>query len=269
MVKLNETSTGRRLHEYSKFCLYGGLKYYKWNRQSIIDIVTHFDKNHGLFICGMVGSGKTLILSMLQKITHPQAVNYFTKAQVLAVTKDFNTKGPEVFNRWDQKNMLFDDLGTEKMGIHFGNKCEVMAEFIQYRYELFHEKKLITHFTTNLSTIQVEQRYGARAYSRLKEMNEIILLGTDQTYKDQRPLKNFYALPDVYHPPILTPEEIAWDARIKAIKEENKDKPQPVIKPMGLGGRTKAFFEIHQEAVNLINSGNAERNPEVKIQSQE
>lgn len=42
----------------------------------------------------------------------------------------------------------FDDLGTENSLKHFGNECNVMAEILLSRYDLFVQKRMLTHITT-------------------------------------------------------------------------------------------------------------------------
>jgi hypothetical protein len=45
-----------------------------------------------------------------------------------------------------------------------------MAEIILSRYERFTRTRCLTHFTTNLSADEIEERYGSRVRSRLREM---------------------------------------------------------------------------------------------------
>jgi len=59
-----------------------------------------------------------------------------------------------------------------------------MAEVLLSRYDLFVSKKLVTHITTNLSATELEQSYGNRLRSRLREM--VNLIGFDKEVKDKR-----------------------------------------------------------------------------------
>ena len=52
------------------------------------------------------------------------------------------------------------------------------------RYDLFKEKGLITHLTTNLSAAEIESIYGNRLRSRMREMFN--LFGYDQNSTDKR-----------------------------------------------------------------------------------
>ena len=49
-----------------------------------------------------------------------------------------------------------------------------MAEILLSRYELFTSKKIQTHITTNLSATEIENQYGNRVRSRLREMVNLI-----------------------------------------------------------------------------------------------
>ena len=59
-----------------------------------------------------------------------------------------------------------------------------MAEILLSRYDLFVNRKLITHLTTNLSASEIETSYGNRLRSRLREQFNLIAFGSDA--KDKR-----------------------------------------------------------------------------------
>jgi hypothetical protein len=78
----------------------------------------------------------------------------------------------------------FDDLGVEQNLKYFGNECNVMAEILLSRYDIFTTKKIQTHITTNLSASEIETHYGNRIRSRLREM--LNLIAYDKTILDKR-----------------------------------------------------------------------------------
>ena len=78
----------------------------------------------------------------------------------------------------------FDDLGTEGSLKYYGNECNVMAEILLTRYDLFVSQKIKTHITTNLSATEIEGFYGNRVRSRLREMFNLIAF--DGTCHDKR-----------------------------------------------------------------------------------
>ena len=59
-----------------------------------------------------------------------------------------------------------------------------MAEILLSRYDLFTSKRLQTHITTNLSASEIENFYGKRVRSRMREMFNLIAY--NKTIKDKR-----------------------------------------------------------------------------------
>jgi DNA replication protein DnaC len=58
-----------------------------------------------------------------------------------------------------------------------------MAEILLTRYDLFVSKKLITHLTTNLSASEIEEMYGNRIRSRMREQFNLIAFNNDSLDK--------------------------------------------------------------------------------------
>ena len=59
-------------------------------------------------------------------------------------------------------------------GRHFTADCNVMGELLISRYELFPATGIKTHITTNLTATVLENRYGDRVRSRMREMFNLI-----------------------------------------------------------------------------------------------
>jgi DNA replication protein DnaC len=59
-----------------------------------------------------------------------------------------------------------------------------MAEILISRYEQFIDNNSVTHITTNLSASELENSYGNRVRSRLKQMFNLIAF--DKETKDKR-----------------------------------------------------------------------------------
>jgi DNA replication protein DnaC len=60
-----------------------------------------------------------------------------------------------------------------------GNETNVMAEVMMSRYPLFIHRKMLTHATTNLSAEELENLYGNRVRSRMREMFNLIAFVAD------------------------------------------------------------------------------------------
>ena len=82
------------------------------------------------------------------------------------------------------KAYCFDDLGTETTSKYFGNDCNVMAEILLSRYDLFVSGHMLTHLTTNLNSSEIEEIYGSRLRSRLRE--QFNLIAFSESAKDKR-----------------------------------------------------------------------------------
>ncbi|MEK6878907.1 MAG: ATPase, partial [Nanoarchaeota archaeon] len=83
-----------------------------------------------------------------------------------------------------QVGVCFDDMGTEDDRKNYGNESNVMADVMLNRYD--NKRNLIrkTHITTNLTTEEMEQRYGSRVRSRMREMFNLVIF--DPVASDRR-----------------------------------------------------------------------------------
>lgn len=141
-------------------------------------------------LTGPIGCGKTTLMNLLRYLCQPN--NKYLIKSARDITFEFIQDGYEVIHRYSRgkiyssefKNYCFDDLGTEKNMKHFGNECNVLAEILLSRYDHYITGKLSTHITTNLSATELEDSYGNRLRSRLREM--VNLIAFDQKAKDKR-----------------------------------------------------------------------------------
>jgi DNA replication protein DnaC len=148
------------------------------------------DLSKGILLSGPVGCGKTALMSLMRLVAI-QERKYLLKPS-REISFEFIKDGYEVIQRYSSgnrlntatKNYCFDDLGTETNLKYFGNECNVMAEILLSRYDLFINKKIITHITTNLSASEIEQAYGNRVRSRLRQMLNLIAFNHEA--KDKR-----------------------------------------------------------------------------------
>ena len=146
--------------------------------------------NKGIMLSGPIGCGKTSLMNIMKYLT-PTEHKFFVKP-CRDISFEFIQDGYEVIHKYSKgklyvsepKTICFDDLGTENNLKYFGNECNVMAEILLSRYDLFSSKKLLTHITTNLSASEIETHYGNRVRSRLREM--VNLIAYDKTAKDKR-----------------------------------------------------------------------------------
>jgi DNA replication protein DnaC len=150
----------------------------------------NMDLTKGILLSGPVGCGKTTLMALMRYV--PQPNKKFFMKPCRDISFEFIKDGYEVIHRYshghnthaEHKNYCFDDLGTEKNLKYFGNECNVMAEIILSRYDIFISKKIYTHITTNLSASEIESAYGNRVRSRMRNM--LNLIAFDKNTIDKR-----------------------------------------------------------------------------------
>lgn len=150
--------------------------------------------NKGILLSGPVGCGKTSLMQLMKYFSNNEQAVYVVKP-CREVSFEFNKDGYEVMNRYGRASFsksghtevpryyCFDDLGTENNLKYFGNECNVMAEVLLTRYDLFISRQLKTHLTTNLSASEIEKMYGNRVRSRLRELCNLIAFPAHATDK--------------------------------------------------------------------------------------
>lgn len=146
--------------------------------------------NKGILLSGPVGCGKTTLMNLMR--FYEQALNRFVMKSCRDLSFEFIQNGYEVihkysklsFNGSEPRIYCFDDLGSENNIKYFGNECNVMAEVLLSRYDLFASKKMVTHLTTNLSASEIESYYGNRVRSRMRE--QFNLIAFDSKAQDKR-----------------------------------------------------------------------------------
>ena len=150
----------------------------------------NIDLNKGILLSGPVGCGKTTLMNLMKTLTATEHKFYIKPCRDISF--EFIQDGYEIIQKYSKgklyvsepKTICFDDLGTEKNLKYFGNECNVMAEIILSRYDIFISKKTYTHITTNLSASEIESAYGNRVRSRLRNM--LNLIAFDKSTKDKR-----------------------------------------------------------------------------------
>lgn len=145
----------------------------------------------GLFLAGNFGVGKTWLMKLFQRNNR----QVFTVQNAKAIADMFESDGEEAIKKFKESPLLpsndvenfyhsrmglcIDDLGTEQIKNHYGNKKNVIGDLIELRYASDNTGDLL-HLTTNLTGTQLSDFYGGRVASRLREtMNVIDFVGSD------------------------------------------------------------------------------------------
>lgn len=146
--------------------------------------------NKGILLSGPIGCGKTSIMNIMKYLTRTEH-KFFVKP-CRDISFEFIQDGYQIIHKYSKgklyeyepKTICFDDLGTENNLKYYGNECNVMAEILLSRYDVYIAKRIQTHITTNLSASEIETQYGNRVRSRMRELFNLIAY--DNTSKDKR-----------------------------------------------------------------------------------
>ncbi|WP_055436663.1 hypothetical protein [Lacinutrix algicola] len=140
------------------------------------------DINKGILLSGPVGCGKTSIMRLLKFIVPFQRPYILTPSRNIVF--GFNHIGYKTIEDYGCRQFFcFDDLGIEPKGRHYGKDCNVMGEILLSRYELFLKHKIKTHATTNLNAQELEDVYGNRVRSRMRQLFNLIAFDKNATDK--------------------------------------------------------------------------------------
>jgi len=154
----------------------------------------NIDLNKGLLLSGPIGCGKTSLMKLINLINPPK--DRYQIKSCREVSYDFISNGYSALNNYSYLSFVnregqkvprtwcFDDLGTENTLKYFGNDCNVMVEVLLSRYDLFISNGMKTHLTTNLKAKELEDIYGNRVRSRLREMFNLVSF--EASSKDKR-----------------------------------------------------------------------------------
>ncbi|SHG73827.1 hypothetical protein SAMN05444483_1262 [Salegentibacter echinorum] len=162
-------------------------KIYKKDKPLLLKLCSYFirdsrscekhaiDLSKGILLSGPIGCGKTSIMKLLRHLVPRQRP--YEMIPCRNVTFSFNHLGFKTIEDYgDSRFYCFDDLGVEPAGRFYGKDLNVMGEVLLSRYELYLDtrNKLKTHATTNLNAEELENRYGSRVRSRMRELFNLI-----------------------------------------------------------------------------------------------
>lgn len=159
-----------------------GLCYYFANDPKASDYGLNLNK--GLLLLGGVGVGKTLIMKAFClnqnasfRLLRSRDISYQFADSGFVVVKQYSEimSGPANIYGQNEFGICIDDLGTEEERKHYGDKANALTEIVLNRYDLARHN--MTHITTNLNAKAIEQVYGLRVRSRMREMFNQVSFG--------------------------------------------------------------------------------------------
>lgn len=149
----------------------------------------HIDR--GITIIGPVGVGKDEIFRKLRLyLSYLRSPYGYASKVVWKYASEFSKEkvGFKAFDNEYTGNVYYEELclTDEKTRLPiretaqlFGNKVLAGEELIKLRYDLWKMNGWQTHFSTNANEDILEDIYGHRGYSRLKEMTNIMFMEGD------------------------------------------------------------------------------------------
>lgn len=141
-----------------------------------------FDRQKGLLIRGPSGTGKTHLV----RCAEDNGLNPILALSILDITEKVTEDGKYQINNKSKKIIYLDDVGTEESSVkHFGTTILWFKSFIE---TVYYRTKCYNHLiiTTNLNFKGIQDMYGYRVASRMREMFNVV----DMTGKDYRNQKS-------------------------------------------------------------------------------
>lgn len=208
--------------------------------------VGEFDQSKGVFVRGVVGCGKTIMFRMAQRYSGTVRRKF---KMVNAETIVCNFESKSSIDRFFIDEWCFDDLGTEDKANNYGKGVEIFKRLIESRYDLWKNYGVRTHFTSNVSNDIILERYGERAYERLKEMCNVVKYPLNQSKRGASKVKLLTQIEN----DIKTPSDLLaeYEQKVK-LNEES-------LKRMILNGydhclksKSRRTAKIHTECVDVL-----------------
>lgn len=181
-----------KIYEEDKTIIYKLIAYSLQDQKMVKRCNINLEK--GILLSGPIGCGKTTLMTLMKSLV-PKEKKYYVKS-CREVSFEFIKEGYDVIQKYSKPRLhqrkagiiCFDDLGTESNLKYFGNECNVMGEILLSRYDSYchpeRSRRVLTHLTTNLSASEIEQFYGNRIRSRLRESFNLIAFSNNS--KDKR-----------------------------------------------------------------------------------
>lgn len=137
-----------------------------------------FSHTKGLLIRGVSGLGKTHLV----KCVEANERNPVLIQSMIEITDQVKSEGEYSLNMAGKQVLYLDDVGTEESPVkHYGTNINWFKDFLELYYSKSKPFRNLM-ISTNLSFQQIEDKYGFRVRSRMKDMFNVV----DVTGKDLR-----------------------------------------------------------------------------------
>jgi energy-coupling factor transporter ATP-binding protein EcfA2 len=131
--------------------------------------------NKGLFLTGDYGCGKSSMIHVFGEVLRSVRLGFLTYS-FLDIDDEFVINGYNTFIQHRKPfTKYYDDFGQESMLVgNYSNKESVAVKISEFRYRLWVEQKIKTHYSSNMNGVNFKNRYTDFIYSRIKESCNII-----------------------------------------------------------------------------------------------
>lgn len=160
-------------------------------RDEAVATSQNIDLNKGILLMGPIGCGKTSLMNIMRGLSQPCYKPVMKSCR--EISHEFSEQGYEIIGKYSRHAFFaytniplvhcFDDLGMESPIVYWGNNINVLGEILACRYDLFISHKMISHATTNLNSDDLEENYGNRLRSRMREMFNLIIFDSQSSDK--------------------------------------------------------------------------------------
>ena len=176
---------------------------YEWTHEIIKvheDLANYFygikhslDLDKGIALMGVYGVGKSTIFNIWHdhlRFNHPFCDNLFINASLEEILDDISEHG--YINRKFVNNVTETSCGSKNINPRhilineFGQRYDIKTygtdinqlfeSFMMKRYDIFQQRKKLTHITTNFGADELENLFHPKLIDRFKEMFNIIEL---------------------------------------------------------------------------------------------
>lgn len=130
----------------------------------------NYSLSKGLLIRGVSGLGKTFLVKCVEN----NELKPIHSVSMIEIIDQIKSEGEYQLNMAGKKILYLDDVGTEESPVkYYGTNINWFKDFLELYYSKNKPFKNLM-ISTNLSFAQIEEKYGFRVRSRMKEMFNVI-----------------------------------------------------------------------------------------------
>ena len=121
-----------------------------------LDALRYYLKGYSIGLIGSVGTGKTMFFDCVPR----RPIRFSLLDYITESLDDIR----QVFKNYEKDDIVIDDIGSEPVFNHYGDRFDILPIIINWRERL---PNVRTHFTSNHTGEEIYQRYGERIEDRL------------------------------------------------------------------------------------------------------